>query len=309
MEIRQIRSFLKVAEHLNFSRAAKDLHIVQSALSMQIKHLEEEIGTKLFERDRRKVRLTEAGKVFLQDSSSTLEGLDRALRNAQRASRGEIGRLRIGFVFVGAALLLPKILIPFRRNNPGVALELRNMTTSEQLTGFQEGTIDAGFLRLPVSHENLAIECIHREPFALFLSKAHPLASCQKWRLSDLKNSPFVMYARHEAPGFHDRMMRILNEAGVHPEILQEASEMQTILSLVAIGCGVTILPTSVSLIRLKGLIIKRLPGGLPQSETGFVTKVAARTPVLEAFATAVTQTFKPYRTRLAHTPRTYANL
>ena len=90
MEIRQIRSFLKVAEHLNFSRAAKDLHIVQSALSMQIKHLEEEIGTKLFERDRRKVCLTEAGKVFLQDSSSTVEGLDRALRNAQRASRGEI---------------------------------------------------------------------------------------------------------------------------------------------------------------------------------------------------------------------------
>jgi DNA-binding transcriptional LysR family regulator len=98
--------------------------------------------------------------------------------------------------------------------------------------------------------------------------------------------------------------MRILNEAGVHPETLQEASEMQTILSLVATGFGVTILPTSVSLIRLKGLIIKRLPGGLPQSETGFVTTLTARTPVLEAFATAVTQTFKPYRTRLAHSPR-----
>jgi DNA-binding transcriptional LysR family regulator len=115
MEIRQIRSFLKLAEHLHFSRAAKDLHIVQSALSMQIKHLEEEIGTKLFERDRRKVRLTDAGKVFLQDSSNTLAGFDRAVSNARRTSRGEIGVLRIGFVLSGtsaaAATLLPFLLM------------------------------------------------------------------------------------------------------------------------------------------------------------------------------------------------------
>ena len=237
MEIRQIRSFLKLAEHLNFSRAAKNLHIVQSALSMQIKHLEEEIGTKLFERNRRRVR--------------------------------------------------------------GVELELRNMTTREQLIGFQDGKLDAGFLRLPVPQGQLTIECIHREPFALFLSTEHPLASAQRLRLIDLANSPFVMYARHQAPGFHDRIMRILNGAGIHPEITQEASEMQTILSLVAAGIGVAILPASVSSIQLEGVLMKRLPGGLPQSEIGFAAPTKDRTSVLEAFAAAVGQTFKPYRTRL----------
>jgi DNA-binding transcriptional LysR family regulator len=299
MEIRQIRSFLKLAEHLNFSRAAKNLHIVQSALSMQIKHLEEEIGTKLFERNRRRVRLTDAGKVFLEDSSHTLAGLDRAVQNARRAAKGEIGRLRVGFVFTGAVVVLPKILIPFRQAFRGVELELRNMTTREQLIGLQDGKLDAGFLRLPVPQGQLTIECIHREPFALFLSTEHPLASAQRLRLIDLANSPFVMYARHQAPGFHDRIMRILNGAGIHPEITQEASEMQTILSLVAAGIGVAILPASVSSIQLEGVLMKRLPGGLPQSEIGFAAPTKDRTSVLEAFAAAVGQTFKPYRTRL----------
>src|SRR5271154_1753640 len=171
MEFRQLRSFLAVARSLNFSRAARELHLSQPALSAQIKGLEEDLGTQLLERNKRTVRLTRGGESFRADAEMLLEGAEEAKRRALRFASGEAGHLRIAFVASATPELVPAIALAFRTRYPHVTLELKNLPTVLQVEALEAHPLDVGFVRPPLTAPRLSIPPLHSEPFALVISK------------------------------------------------------------------------------------------------------------------------------------------
>src|ERR1700724_117617 len=147
MELRQIRSFLSIAETLHFGRTAELIHLSQPALSLQIKALEEEVGVRLFERNRRKTALTAAGLAFRDDAAAAVSQLDQAVRRAKLAANGKLGLLRIGFISTAGSEIVPNIIRLFRELNPEVEFSLRNILTADQLQMLGAGALDIGFLR------------------------------------------------------------------------------------------------------------------------------------------------------------------
>src|ERR1700739_1420138 len=153
MELRHVRCFVALAEHLHFVHAAELLHMTQPALSQQIKALEDELGVKLFDRRKREVLLTEAGSYFLQEALLTLKHAERAQEIAKRVARGQLGSLRIGYsLSVPFTGILSRVASEFRQHAPGLQLLLEEMLGSEQIR-IAAGTLDAGIIRLPLEHE------------------------------------------------------------------------------------------------------------------------------------------------------------
>jgi DNA-binding transcriptional LysR family regulator len=284
MELRNLASFVAVAEQLSFVRAAERLHLSQPALSAQIQKLEEEIGVQLLFRNKRTVRLTDAGRVFLAEAHATLARAQQAVERAQKADRGEIGRLRIGFVSSAALAIVPAIAVAFRRQFPGVTLDLMNLRTSSQLKSLVDKTIDVGFLRLPVAHDQLDITVIHREPFVVVLPTDHALAKRKQIRLSDLRAERFVAYGRRWAPGFYDAVVQMCTSQGFSPNITQETGEMYTAIALVAAGAGVAILPKTVVLAQSQGMVMKPLPLAAGVSEIAIAVRKKDRSPLVDSF-------------------------
>ena len=152
MELRQIRSFLSIAETLHFGRTAELIHLSQPALSLQIRALEEEIGVRLFERNRRKTTLTAAGLAFRGNAAAALSQLEQAIRGARLAANGKLGRLRIGFISTAGREIVPDIIREFRELNPQVEFSLRNIVTAEQVRMLETGALDIGFLQIGRAH-------------------------------------------------------------------------------------------------------------------------------------------------------------
>ena len=177
MELRHIRSFLSLAKTLNFSRTAEIIHISQPALSLQIQALEDEIGAKLFERDRRKTVLTSAGTAFQREATGGLAQLEQAVQSARLAAKGKVGVVRIGFVSTAGNQLLPRLIREYRALNPLVEFSLRNVLTADQGRMLEEGSLDLGFLRMPfVGGPTVEVIPIHQEPFVMVVPSSHPLA-------------------------------------------------------------------------------------------------------------------------------------
>src|ERR1700678_471512 len=205
MELRQIRSFLSIAETLHFGRTAEMIHLSQPALSLQIRALEEEVGVRLFERNRRKTTLTAAGVAFRDDATAALSQLEQATRRARLAASGKLGLLRIGFVSTAGSQIVPNLVRQFRKSNPEVEFSLRNILTAEQVRMLESGALDIGFLRLPIGEQSaLDVVTVHREPFVLVVPSSHKLAKRKRVRLREVAGQDFVMYERTYAPGFHD---------------------------------------------------------------------------------------------------------
>ena len=150
MELRQIRSFLSIAETLHFGRTAEMIHLSQPALSLQIRALEDEIGVRLFERNRRKTALTAAGIAFREEATGALLRLDQAVHKAKLAAKGKLGILRIGFISTAGNEIVPTIIRQFRELNAEVEFSLRNILTTDQIQMLEVGSLDIGFLRLPI---------------------------------------------------------------------------------------------------------------------------------------------------------------
>jgi DNA-binding transcriptional LysR family regulator len=241
MELRHLRYFQMVAEELHFGHAAQRLSITQPALSIQIRDLERAVGVPLLARTHRQVELTEAGRVFLESTRLILEQVDRAVHDAQRVGRGEMGELALGFVGSAAYEVLPRLLRAFRRAFPDVVLRLTSMTTQEQLAALAERRIDLGLLRLPVQESNLSWRQITSEPLVVVLPSTHPLAAVAKVPLRALADERFILYPRDDSPAIREAIVHLCHQAGFQPTIVQESREMQTILGLVAGGVGVAL--------------------------------------------------------------------
>ena len=285
MELRQLQYFLAVAEELNFCRAARRVNISQPPLSMQIRNLEEELGVRLFSRTSRRVELTEAGKVFLEEVRRILENIQAAVQMAKDAAKGRIGRIAVGFVSPAMDAFLPESIRIFSRNNPGIVLTLNELSTNEQIESLYAGRIQVGFVRL-YRHELNEIECeiVWNEPYVLALPKGHPLAVRRKIALSKLKGQPMIMYPRSIQPLLYDNIIKCCEAAGFKPEISQEARTKHTTTALVAAGLGVAIVPESSKRLRRKGVVYLPIVDNLPQVEIAMIWKTGNNSPVLKQF-------------------------
>ncbi|HEY4048697.1 MAG TPA: LysR substrate-binding domain-containing protein [Acidobacteriaceae bacterium] len=284
MELKYLRSFVVVAEQLSFTRAAHLLHLSQSALTEQIQRLEQELGVQLLHRNRRAVRLTEPGTVFLAEARATLTRARQAVERVQRAARGETGKLRIGFVSSAALEVVPMIVVAFRDQFPGVTLDLTNLRTRTQIKGLIGKSIDIGFVRLPLSHEQLTMTVIHREPFVVVLPHKHVLANEEQVRPVQLQNESFVAYGRRWAPGFYDAVVQMCTKEGFSPEIVQETGEMYTAIALVAAGVGIAILPKSVVLAQSRNVVMKPLACATAVSEIAIAVRKSENSSLVDSF-------------------------
>src|SRR5260370_36796645 len=197
MELRQLRSFLSIVETLHCGRTAELIHLSQPALSHQIRTLEEEVGVRLFERNRRKTTLTAAGLAFRDDAAAALSQLEQAIRRARLAASGKLGLLRIGFISTAGIELVADIVRQFRELNPEVEFSLRAITTADQVQMLETGSLDIGFLRLPIGeHSALDVVTVHRERFVPVVPASHKLAKRKKGCLSDVSGQDFVVVVR-----------------------------------------------------------------------------------------------------------------
>jgi DNA-binding transcriptional LysR family regulator len=285
MELRQIRSFLSIAETLHFGRSAELIHLSQPALSLQIRALEEEVGVRLFERNRRKTTLTAAGFAFRDDAAAALSQLEQAIRRARLAASGKLGVLRIGFVSTAGSEIVPNVIRQFRESNHEVEFSLRNILTAQQVQMLEAGSLDIGFLRLPIGEQAaLDVVTVHREPFVLVVPSSHKLAKRKRVRLREAAGQDFVMYERTYAPGFHDLMLGILRDAGIVPHVSQTAGEIPTLISLVASGMGIGIMPASVVRHYVASVVACEILDRIPMVEIGMAVSKRFRTAVVDNF-------------------------
>lgn len=288
IELRQFRQFIAVAEELSFRRAAERLNMAQPPLTATIKRIEDEVGTVLIERTNRIERLTEAGRVFLDEARKAINQAERAILAAQRAGAGLSGTLRVTFVASAAREILPSILLRFREHYPAVKLELREAMTTQQLAFLANNESDLGFVIPPLQDgENLKIEVVARNRLVAALPEGHPLAKADQIALADMSQEPWILFAARQGPGLHSIIHAACATAGFSPRIGQEAPQMDTIASLVAGGMGVALVSRALATGGRKGVVFRELTGAGTPVEFELAIAYAHSSPVLDAFVAA----------------------
>lgn len=247
-----LRAFVVLSDELNFGRTARRLNVSQPALTKQIKRLEEGIGGRLFERTTGRVSLTAAGEA-LRDRSRTLMNDATAWESfARQAVRGELGSLRIGFGIATLGDLLPRAVIAFRKAFPNVMLEMHDLASQAQMEGLLDGSIDLGFVRLPVTALGLQLTPILEEE--LLIAVARSRFTKAHIALKDLQHEPFVLISNSTSKTFRQHTISVCAAAGFTPTIIQEVSELFTVLNLVRAGLGVSLVPSTARRMRVPGV-------------------------------------------------------
>jgi DNA-binding transcriptional LysR family regulator len=242
MELRHLRYFVAVGEEQHYARAAHRLRVAQPALSRQIQDLEEELGLKLFDRLPRGVRISTAGKSFLEDARRILQQVDEATVRVKRVASGQSGTLRVGFLeSISWHGVVPESFRRFRQHQPDAELALTPSSSREQIDAVLCGRLDAGFVAIFTTIErSLAQLPVTVLKLVLAVPKGHALTEVKKLRLQDLRDAAFVWFPRRESPAYYDRLMEECFRGGLKtPHIVQEAVNEATILSLVSCRLGV----------------------------------------------------------------------
>ena len=284
MELRHLRYFMAVAEELHFGKAATKLHIAQPPLSQQIQQLETELGFKLFYRTKRRVSLTEAGQAFLRETQQVFRQLEEAIARSQKISRGERGTLSIAFVSSAAYNVIPPILRNFRTLVPEVKLQLKELTTKEQLQWLAEERLDLGFVRPPIAKPEFNSQIILWESLVVALPANHPLAEREHISCQSLTEESFIFFPRNLAPELYDRVINLCQQANFCPQVVQEAMQMQTIVSLVSAEIGISIVPESIQNLQRTGVIYKPLMEATPQPAIALVWRKGDRSATVARF-------------------------
>ncbi len=262
MELRQLKQFVAVAELLSFRRAAERLHMAQPPLSVAIRKLEDELGAELFERRGRTIRLTPAGHEALRTSRRCLADADEVRSATLSAAKGESGRVRVGFVGSATYSLLPRLIPVFRQRYPGIELELRESTNLELLALLEQERLDVGLVRYPTASASaLNFQVIERDVFHAVLPKKHPLAAQRTVSLKALAQEPLIDYASTKVPGLHAMVILAFQHAGLSPRVVQEATQVQTVVSLVESGLGVALVPSVSSRLASKNVVFRPIRG------------------------------------------------
>lgn len=258
MELRQLRYFCELATQLSFTRAAAKLHVSQPPLSFQIAQLEAELGARLFERSSRSVLLSEAGKAFLPHAQAVLARLEEGRSHVQRVASGAQGRVQLGLAgshFLGP---FPAFMAQFRRNWPEVELVLVEMQPAEQLQALRDGRLDACISRTAVSDALISSALLWRDAVLVALPADHRLAGYAAVRLAQLSKEEFV-FLRLDSSRFAQRLFDACVQSGFTPRISQQVVEVPAVLSLVAAGFGVSLVPASLASLRTQGVHLSQL--------------------------------------------------
>lgn len=301
MELRHLRYFIAVAEELHFGRAAERLGISQPPLSQQIQALEEEIGARLFERTNRRVELTDAGRLFLDESRQVLAQVDKAVLLARRAHLGELGELKIGFTSSAPfTSTIPSSIHAFRKAYPDVHLDLQEMSSRQVLKALLEESLQVGVIRplaLPDAVHWVELFC---EPLVAVLRADHPLAAGSEdgLAIAALAEEPFVFFPRSYGTGLYDQVIALTRQAGFSPRIAQEASEAMTIIGLVSAGLGVSILPASFRRTRVDGVVYRTLSDPEATTAVWLVRRQNEGSPLALSFIDLVTREAASLRRR-----------
>ena len=266
MELRHIRYFLAIAKEGNFTRAAAGLGIGQPPLSLQIKDLEQEVGALLFHRVAHGAELTPAGQAFLAVVGGIPELAERGVRHAQRAARGEIGVLRVGFTASSAFnAVVPGTLRVFRRAYPSVELILNEANTTRLTVGLDDGTLDIAFLRPEgADGRDLQVRLVSEEPMMLAMPTGHAMVGEDEIDLAHLAKDPFILFPRSIGPTLYDTIMSACRKSGFEPHVDQLAPQISSIVNLVAAELGVSIVPASMSQLNIAGAAFREIKGQAP---------------------------------------------
>jgi DNA-binding transcriptional LysR family regulator len=287
IDLQDLEALLVLAETLHFGRAADRLHVSQPALSKRIRRMEGSIGGPLLVRGYRDVQLTEAGRLLASRSRHLIAEASATLALTGRAVRGEAGLLRVGFGIASIFGLLPEVVQRFRRAHPEVQLELRDMSTPEQISALVGGEIDVGFIRHRATDTRLRMRHVLDERLVAALGPN------SRWDrhtgLASVASEPFIIIARSRSASFYDHVLSVCAAAGFAPRIVQEAVELFTIVSLVRAGLGISLVPRSTALMRLPGVRFYEL--GMPEAAWNIALawhRDSDRVPLVRRFVEAV---------------------
>jgi DNA-binding transcriptional LysR family regulator len=244
-ELSQLRCFVAAAEELHFGRAAQRLNMTQSPLSRQIQLLERILDVTLLERTSRNVSLTPAGRVFLIEARRIVRLAESAQLSARRVAKGDAGKVAIGFTAVSGYSLIPQIVAQARAALPNIELELREMVTGEQTDALLTGLIDIGFVRPPMTRSEFDSALMLTEPLMVALPAGDPLQAEATLAPGDLDDRALIMYSRQGAGYFHDMVVRLFDEAGAAPQLVQHVTQIHSMLGLVRAGLAAAIVPQS----------------------------------------------------------------
>lgn len=284
MELRHLRYAVAVADALNFTRAAERLNMAQPPLTQQIRALETELGVPLFYRTKRKVELTEPGRVFIERARRILDEVREMSAASRRAHRGEAGRIVIGFLSSIAFDYFPRVMRAFRTRYPDVEIELREMKHLPLLNALTTEAVDLVFIRNFFSDPAIRTQAVLRERFLAVLPAGHPLSGRRAVRPQDLKDEPFVTVVRRPAPSVYGHTIAICERAGFHPRVVQEANDIQSCVGLVSGGIGVAIVPDTISGLAIPGVAYCRLQGVTDQMEIVIAWRRDDRNSVVPRF-------------------------
>ena len=282
MELRHLRYFIAVADELSFTRAAQRLHTAQPSLSQQIRNLEDEVGTPLFERTRRKVELTEAGKVFLAEARLVVAQADRAVARARQVGQGR-ATVTIGFVPAAEIRVFPVILPRLRLRFPEVNVELRSLPTAEQEDALLRGDIDVAFMRRPVVSPELRSEVVLTEPLVVVLPSGHPLAKLKRIAPAQLSGEPFISTHPQFSGQVHSVAEAYCEAHGIERKVAQVATNILLNLNLVGMGLGYALLPAYVSSLTSSAICTRPLEGEPPRIDLLMVSRKEPHSVELEA--------------------------
>jgi DNA-binding transcriptional LysR family regulator len=292
LDLGQMRSVVVLAEHLHFGRAAAALYVSQPALTKQIHKIEDTLGGPLFVRRPRQLTLTRAGQVLVEQARSLLRDAQFAIDVSRGAIRGEAGLLRIGFGLPSLATGLPDLIQRFRRRFPRVQISMREMSTPPQLEALENGTLDVGLVRLPVPASEISSFVLFSD--RLVVAVGHHLARDSRKGLRSFAREPFVLVSRSASASLHDHIIRTCHAAGFLPRVVQEVSELFTVLNFVRAGAGVALVPMSCKVMNVPR--VRYLETGIPAA--GWKIGVAfhnssASDPTVRNFVAAVRGEFQ----------------
>jgi DNA-binding transcriptional LysR family regulator len=244
MELRHLRYFVAVAEEQNVTRAAMRLHVSQPPLSRQIRNLEDELGIALFDHEANAVRLTEAGRVFLTEARDLLRRAEEAVEMAKAVAGGKRGEIRVGYAPSLTVELLPRALKYFRESNPGVRVELHDLSTQDMLRGLIAGKLQVALLvQLPPKVlTGLVFEELQRLPVCVAMNPAHPLAGARRVGLEQVAQERLITFTAADYPEHHAWITDLFAPLNRSPQIAEEHDSITSLIAAVESGRGVAVI-------------------------------------------------------------------
>jgi DNA-binding transcriptional LysR family regulator len=247
LELRHLHYFKVLATELHYRKASELLFISQSALSQQIKQLEQILTVSLFDRSNKKVALTDAGKLFHRDAEQVLNKVETAITHLKLYKAGNTGQIGIGFVASAMESLLPDLLKQFNTDCPNIRFQLDELSNSEQLVALQSELLDLGFMRSNHVPEGFESRKVYTETFSLVLPAKHPMQAAKFKHIGQLKDEFFILFPNEQSQLYYQQIINLCADQGFAPKVAHRSIHAPTIFRLVENGMGLSIIPTSLA--------------------------------------------------------------